>query len=313
MNGTDEIATQDQFTLGETIFYLSNGAVGSIFNCIVLWIAFVHIDTDDKPRQIIVINMTFADLLMCLCYMLTRPYLNYFPKVLCHPYYVTIWTIQLVSCLNLVWLNVDKLIFIQFPLHYYSIINRRKVFIVSVVTWIVLGYIAFAVNAFMTISGGCDRVIINPYIYMPICVLYVVMILTSFIISAIIYFIAHTSTRSETRQRTKLFHRLFFLFSSTLWTFFTCLPYRILYLLNFLCAPCRSEMVHQMTDAFFRILVVGMVINPLITIWTQRIYRMHLLKFFNKWQDTRDDTEVSVRRHSTKLNMVESMPLTTAL
>ncbi|VDO20013.1 unnamed protein product [Haemonchus placei] len=235
--------------------------------------------------------------------MLTRPYLNYFPKVLCHPYYVTIWTIQLVSCLNLVWLNVDKLIFIQFPLHYYSIINRRKVFIVSVVTWIVLGYIAFAVNAFMTISGGCDRVIINPYIYMPICVLYVVMILTSFIISAIIYFIAHTSTRSETRQRTNCL------------TIMRILPFtrQKKQKSRIPGAPCRSEMVHQMTDAFFRILVVGMVINPLITIWTQRIYRMHLLKFFNKWQDTRDDTEVSVRRHSTKLNMVESTPLTTAL
>ncbi|KAK5975451.1 hypothetical protein GCK32_009328, partial [Trichostrongylus colubriformis] len=132
--------------------------------------------------------------------------------------------------------------------------------------------------------GGCDRVIINPYIYMPICVLYVVMILTSFIISAIIYFIAHTTTRSETRQRT-------YTEASG--------------------APCRSEMIHQMTDAFFRILVVGMVINPLITIWTQRIYRMHLLKFFNKWQDDREDTEVSGRRQSTKWSMVESTPLTT--
>ncbi|VDO94270.1 unnamed protein product [Heligmosomoides polygyrus] len=88
---------------------------------------------------------------------------------------------------------------------------------------------------------------INPYIYMPICVLYVVMILTSFIISAIIYFIAHTSTRSETRQRT-------------------------------------------------------------------RIYRMHLLKFFGRCQDSRDDTEVSTRTQTVKWNnTIESTPLTTAL
>ncbi|VDM54726.1 unnamed protein product [Angiostrongylus costaricensis] len=233
MNDTNDIAALDQFTLAEIVFYLSNGAIGSLFNCIVLWIALVHIDTDDKPRQIIVINMTFADLLMCLCYMLTRPYLNFFPNFICHPYYITIWTIQLVSCLNLVWLNVDKLIFIQFPLHYYSIVNRRKVFIVSAVTWIILGYIAF--NFVSSFQGGCERVLINPYIYMPICILYVLMILTSFIISAIIYFIARASTKSEARQRTKLFHRLFFLFSSTLWTFFTCLPYRILYLLNMIC------------------------------------------------------------------------------
>lgn len=168
--------------------------------------------------QIIVINMTFADLIMCLCYMLTRPYLSLFPNIACHPYYVTIWTIQLVSCVNLVWwvdtywyymriltmksvethfedfqsyrfrlllfnssithyrtwffhlfripltfsllhhssqnifrLNVDKLIFIQFPLHYYSIINRRKILILSTITWIVLGYISITVDSFMSI------------------------------------------------------------------------------------------------------------------------------------------------------------------
>uniref|UniRef100_A0A0K0DPQ7 G_PROTEIN_RECEP_F1_2 domain-containing protein n=1 Tax=Angiostrongylus cantonensis TaxID=6313 RepID=A0A0K0DPQ7_ANGCA len=158
-------------------------------------------------------------------------------------------------------------------------------------------------------QGGCERVLINPYIYMPICILYVLMILTSFIISAIIYFIARASTKSEARQRTKLFHRLFFLFSSTLWTFFTCLPYRILYLLNMICASCRTEFVHQMTDTFFRILVVGMVINPLITIGTQRIYRARLLRFFTRWQASVTSDETLAM----KWNTVESAPLTTTL
>ncbi|KAK6765150.1 hypothetical protein RB195_025188 [Necator americanus] len=106
-----------------------------------------------EENAIIVINMTFADLVMCLCYMLTRPYLSLFPNMACNPYYVTIWTIQLVSCVNLVWLNVDKLIFIQFPLHYYSIINRKKVLILMAATWIVLGYISFTVESFMRIAA----------------------------------------------------------------------------------------------------------------------------------------------------------------
>ncbi|CAJ0609968.1 unnamed protein product [Cylicocyclus nassatus] len=316
MNATNSAAVvHEQFTLGEYIFYLSNGAVGSLFNFIVLWIAMIYIDTDDKPRQIIVINMTFADLLMCLTYMLTRPYLSFFPNIICHPYYVTIWTIQLVSCVNLVWLNIDKLIFIQFPLHYYSIINRKKILILCTATWIVLGYISFTVESYMQVMGGCERVSINPYIYMPICILYVVVIVASFTISAIIYCIAHTSTKAETRQRTKLFHRLFFLFSSTLWTFFTCLPYRILYLMNMLCSPCRTMLVRQITDMFFRILVVGMVINPLITIWTQRIYRMRLLKLLNACHISlaNEETDLSTRRQSTKWSTVESVPLATNL
>ena len=53
--------------------------------------------------QIIVINMTVADLLMCIVYMKTRPWLSYFNPALCHPYYLIIWTCQMCSCLNLVW------------------------------------------------------------------------------------------------------------------------------------------------------------------------------------------------------------------
>uniref|UniRef100_A0A1I7XMW4 G_PROTEIN_RECEP_F1_2 domain-containing protein n=1 Tax=Heterorhabditis bacteriophora TaxID=37862 RepID=A0A1I7XMW4_HETBA len=318
MNETNETTVAEHPTIGETAFYLSSGAIGSVFNALVLWIALRYIDTDDKPRQIIVINMTAADLLMCMVYMLTRPYLSYFPIFSCHPYYVTIWTVQLVSCLNLVWLNVDKLIFIQFPLHYYSIVNRKKMLIVAAVTWLLLGYLAVMLDSFLTVSVGCGTSELSPYIYLPMCILYLVMILTSFIISAVIYFIAHTSTRMEARQRTKLFHRLFFLFSSTLWTFFTCLPYRALYLMHKLRKNSDSEFLDEVTNIFFRILVVGTVINPLITIWTQRIYRMRLLKAFNKWQEssTSEDTAVTVntRRPSSKaITTFEGTPFTTSL
>lgn len=56
-----------------------------------------------KVLQIIVINMTVADLLMCLVYMLTRPVLLHLPILLCYPYYVIICAVQLCSCFNLLW------------------------------------------------------------------------------------------------------------------------------------------------------------------------------------------------------------------
>ncbi|CAB3410413.1 unnamed protein product [Caenorhabditis bovis] len=269
----------ENFTIGETLFYVSCGVIGTIFNSIVLWIALRYINTEDKPRQIIVINMTMADLLMSIVYMDTRPWLSYFNPVLCHPYYLIIWTCQMCSCLNLVWLNVDKLIYIQFPLHYYQIVNRKRLLWISTATWIGLIALNMCFVSFLSVHGGCLQTRLNPYIYLLNPIFYVVMIITSFSLSALIYCIAHNLTHMEERQRSKLFRRLFFLFSSTLWTFFTCLPYRVLYLFNSFCGEmCRNEAFFVTTTMFFRLLIVGIMINPVITIWTQRIYRLRLVR-----------------------------------
>ncbi|KAK0397172.1 hypothetical protein QR680_002017 [Steinernema hermaphroditum] len=273
----------DDFTLFEQSFYLVNGFLGTVFNSVVLFIALRHVDTYDKPRQIIVMNMTFADLMMCLVYMSTRPFLELFPKSICSVYYITIWTCSLCSIANLLWLNVDKFIFIQFPLHYYTMISRGRVLFITVFTWIVLIAISFFVDRFMEVKGGCHDVRVKPYIYLPICILYVVMIMASFTISAIIYFIAKNSRKMEARARLKMFQRLFFLFSSTLWTFVTCLPYRLLFLVNTFCTSCYSyEYFRIVTNTFFSILNVGIVINPLITVVTQRLYRQHLYVYCKK-------------------------------
>ncbi|CAI4225400.1 unnamed protein product [Auanema sp. JU1783] len=282
VNQTEASKSVDSVTIYESAFYFSAGSLGTVFNSLVLFIALKYVNSDDKPRQILVFNMTIADLLFSVVYVLTRPFLNIFPIFLCKPYYIIIWTVQLCSTLNLVWLNLDKLIFIQYPLHYYQLVNRYKVLILSIITWSFLTILAFSVSLFMDASLGCTRVQLDMNIYLPICILYAVMILTSFIISAIIYFVAHTSSKMEERQRSGVYKRLFFLFSSTLWTFFTCLPYRVLYLTNMLCGSCRSSVLNDATNFFFRILVIGTIINPLITIWTQRIYRVSFLKLFGK-------------------------------
>ena len=89
-NGTTMNASvaphQEHLTSFERNFYLFNGLIGTLLNVLVLFIALFHVDTHDKPRQarnkefcngllqiqIIVMNMTLADLLTCTLYMLTR-------------------------------------------------------------------------------------------------------------------------------------------------------------------------------------------------------------------------------------------------
>uniref|UniRef100_A0A1I7TZY9 G_PROTEIN_RECEP_F1_2 domain-containing protein n=1 Tax=Caenorhabditis tropicalis TaxID=1561998 RepID=A0A1I7TZY9_9PELO len=315
MNSTDLVTNVtkpfiEDFTIGETAFYLSCGIVGTIFNSIVLGIALRYINTEDKPRQIIVINMTVADLLMCIVYMKTRPWLSYFNPELCHPYYLIIWTCQMCSCLNLVWLNVDKLIYIQFPLHYYQIVTRKRLLWISAATWGGLIALNIALVSFLQVKGSCLMTVLNPYVYLLNPIFYVVMIITSFSLSALIYCIAHNLTHMEERQRSKLFRRLFFLFSSTLWTFFTCLPYRLLYLFSNFCGEyCRNNAYFFATTLFFRLLIVGIMINPVITIWTQRIYRLRLVRVFGKLRENSSTEVLMVSNRRTSEMPPEHTPL----
>ncbi|CAI2357580.1 unnamed protein product [Caenorhabditis sp. 36 PRJEB53466] len=214
------------------------------------------------------------------------------------------------SCLNLVWLNVDKLIFIQFPLHYYQIVNRKRLLFVSAATWGGLIALNIGLVSFLEVHGSCLMTKLNPYVYLLNPIFYVVMIITSFSLSALIYCIAHNLTQLEERQRSKLFRRLFFLFSSTLWTFFTCLPYRLLYLFsNFCGSMCYNSAYFFATTLFFRLLIVGIMINPIITIWTQRFYRLRLMRVFGRLRENSSTEVLMVSNRRSSERPPENTPL----
>src|SRR4051812_16483426 len=109
---SQEVDYSEHLTPFEFYFYIINGVVGTVLNLGVFMIGLFHADISDKPRQLIVISMTLADLLTCLIYIITRPLLDQFHPSMCYPYYVTIYTSQLCSCVNLLWLNLDKLLYI---------------------------------------------------------------------------------------------------------------------------------------------------------------------------------------------------------
>ncbi|GMT36839.1 hypothetical protein PFISCL1PPCAC_28136, partial [Pristionchus fissidentatus] len=305
----------DQISPFDYMFYFGCATTGGVLNFIVLYIAFRYIDMEDKPRQIIVVNMTFADFLFSVFYMGSRPLLEHFPGWSCHAYYVTIWAIQLCSCFNLLWLNLDKLIFIQWPLHYYQIINRNRVTILSAVTWTSIIAICLVVDFFM-IEQTCTVMRINISAYYPILFVYVILIICSFICSAIIYFIAQTTTKMEAVARSKMLRRLLFLFTSTLWTFFTCLPYRVLYLIaslgafSYFLGYSWFPTYFRVTSFFLSVLSFGICFNPIITIVTQHIYRNRVIGMWKRFinRSGKDDFEISDRRKSTQA-FLESIPL----
>ncbi|CAK5007009.1 unnamed protein product [Meloidogyne enterolobii] len=181
----DEVG--DKMTVFEEYFYLVNGLIGTFLNLIVLLIAYLNVNINDKPRQIIVINMTLADLLT---------YVSIFPQFICYPYYVLIVTSQLCSCLNLLWINLDKFLFIKFPLHYYTLVSKRRVIWVMIGSWaLIFGFVIF-LYWFMEIKHPCEKVILSGHIYLLICLLYIISIIASLTLSAIIFYIAQKSRRS---------------------------------------------------------------------------------------------------------------------
>ena len=76
-----------------------------------------------------------------------------------------------------------------------------EVLLVTTLSWLLLVSIGLAVYTQLSIRHPCNAVQISPLIYLSICVLYVLMIVGSFVISAVIYCIAQNSRRIEPQAR----------------------------------------------------------------------------------------------------------------
>jgi hypothetical protein len=79
--------------------------------------------------------MTGADMIYCIVYQLSRSIIEYFPRAMCGPYYMSVWTSQMASISFLLALNVDKFMYIQYPLQYPLWINDRRILGVCVTLW----------------------------------------------------------------------------------------------------------------------------------------------------------------------------------
>ncbi|XP_003371898.1 putative beta-1 adrenergic receptor [Trichinella spiralis] len=114
----------DKFDFAVDILTLVCAPLTVFFNTIVLYIAFQHVDMKQRLNQRFVVSMTVADLVYGLVYMSTRLYINYIPRWLCGPYYMTLWTCQIASVVFLLCLNIDKYISIRYPLRYPSVVTE---------------------------------------------------------------------------------------------------------------------------------------------------------------------------------------------
>ncbi|KRY19485.1 Beta-3 adrenergic receptor [Trichinella patagoniensis] len=341
----------DKFDFAVDILTLVCAPLTVFFNTIVLYIAFQHVDMKQRLNQRFVVSMTVADLVYGLVYMSTRLYINYIPRWLCGPYYMTLWTCQIASVVFLLCLNIDKYISIRYPLRYPSVVTETFVNKQVIICWsLILIYclLSFYCGPVVyedVLLNECSILMKPVYYTIMLLVFYVLPMLLSLMISAYIAWKAtrrsklyqqFTVTGPHLKYKRRTLRRMFFVFISTIWTSVTFLPYRIALTALYLCQAysnadlkfdihsalkdhreaeiaelqtaqfdhhlwynetfldsrlthhiiklldaedgktCSTGITEITIHTFLCILPLGSVGNPLITILTQNVYRIHL-------------------------------------
>lgn len=156
------------------------------------------------------------------------------------------------SVVSLLFLNIDKFISLYYPLHYHQIVTEKFVALQLLISWTgtvmytVFSYTGPFVDFIETNETECLLSVDPEYYLVMIIAGYIFPLLISLAISIYIFIIAQrmtagsraigrgsinlggnqTSRRDRKTMKNRLIRRIMFVFSSTLWTSVTSLPYR---------------------------------------------------------------------------------------
>lgn len=250
--------TQHWMEFANDLFTVCCGVSSVFLNILVLYIALRYVDFHVKLNQIYVVNMTASDLVYGLVFMSTKPWIGCFPGWLCACYYILVWCSQIGSVFFLLFLNIDKFISLSAPLHYHMYVTERRVRCLWMSFWVIpLSHSIFTYfGPWITPLDEAVpcRIGMHPIYYAStIIVFYIVPLTISAMISVYIYVLAHKKTQWTTpatdsqaaerkRASKQLLKRVFFVFSSTLWSTVSILPYRLAYcIFTFACVGVGSQ------------------------------------------------------------------------
>uniref|UniRef100_A0A915PU90 G-protein coupled receptors family 1 profile domain-containing protein n=1 Tax=Setaria digitata TaxID=48799 RepID=A0A915PU90_9BILA len=263
---------------------LAASVAATIFNVLVIFCAIKLFRRSGDTMHLFIISMTIGDLLLTVfCHpneFLIRKHEFLRHARLCAITHFCNWLGLAVSGLSLTMLNLDKLIYFQWPLSYDRAIYVTWVWVFNVV------YIGKHCNLQMT-SG-------RMYFYDIFMVTYCVLPVTSsLIVSGYLCQLTrekrHNGASIGQSQETSTFKSkmksLVFIFATTVWTSFSLLPYRIfnicrmhLFEWNALDCDTQSKM-NWLAYVLLYLLFLNPVINPLITALIYAPYRITLKRF----------------------------------
>lgn len=268
-----------------------------IANILVLLIAIKHVHFDNHLNQVFVVALTIGDLLSTLVHVISRSTYICFPRLLCSFYYLTWWNTQILSVMALLLLNVDKCLSKKWPLQYYSLMTSKlvKIELAGVLLpSVLLVTLVFVLNSVKLLGeefGFYEEDIseclfrMEPLSYsLFVSLMFVCPNVISMAISTYVFCLAKAKSPCKQPLRLKA-KRLVFVFSATVWSCVTFLPYRMavigyaFYDVAYGCTfnadlDCPSLPIWvDSTKLLLFLLPLGAVGNPIITIITQKRYR----------------------------------------
>lgn len=218
-------------------FVVVSACFAIIFNCLVLLVSFKYVKFKKRNEQWFVVNIALSDFILGLIYLTTMKNAERLPWYLCRPYYAAIWTTSVGSMMFLLLLNLHKLATLLFPIQSLVCLTRNKILLQVFICWSTILTISvfFSMKPFLRVyERGCYQCFVEieyDYYSLRLLLLFILPLTISLIISVCIFVVA----QKNSRQSKKWFRRILFVFSSTIWTAITSLPYRCAYLATMIC------------------------------------------------------------------------------
>lgn len=283
--------------------------VGFPANLLVLIIAWMLMRgyKSRNTTQWFVVSMTVADLLFTLIHspMMFAQYslkLN-FNSSACLTMYIATYACTTASSLSMLLLNIDKFIYLHKPLHYFMIVTKPKVTGATAIIWVMAFVWAmfFLLGPFSVYEPPCDFRPAQLHFYVFFAIFFftlpiILSLITSIYIAMIVvraqkerrlrqerHFRSRTeSTKSDVFAAVDQLKTISFVFTTTIWSTISCLPYRIGYILNqtkYL--PEGNEKIYVFYF-LFALMATNAVGNPFVTIISQHQFMQKFKEIIGK-------------------------------
>ncbi|VDK27975.1 unnamed protein product [Gongylonema pulchrum] len=271
---------------------MAASVAATIFNVLVIFCATKLFRRSGDTMHLFIISMTIGDLLLTVfCHpneFLIRKHEFLQHARLCAIIHFCNWLGLAVSGLSLTMLNLDKLIYFQWPLSYDRTMSKSRAAILYVTCVWVFNVVYIGKNCILQMTSQ------KMYFYDIFMVMYCVLPVTSsLILSCYLYQLTHEKRHSpaaigqsrETRRFKSKMRSLVFIFATTAWTAFSLLPYRIfnicrMHLFEWNELDCSTQdIMNWLAYVLQYLLLLNPIINPLITALIYAPYRLTLKQF----------------------------------
>lgn len=211
------------------------------------------------------------------------------------------------SSLSLLCLNVDKFLYMTFSLKYELYVTKNRAIAANFIAWsLSFGWALMFVQYFIhDVKDGCSYGEVDTVSYTVFSVAFFILpTLLSLFISIHIALVvsryigtpkrsdvmlhqqgSNSNSRNRTpfvkksRSKCRPLKRVAFIFTTTAWTAITCLPYKCAFMLRHV---LFTDDLSPLRYVFYGLMSANAAGNPIITLFTLRLYRSCTVRLFKK-------------------------------